>query len=99
MEGLLKIVRRPGRDDDRYLTGYNTMVMIGDQELQGVSAVTVYYRPDDVVWAEISLFCMQEQIIGEAIPRIMMTHPITGASVRVKRLEFYDEHELVDFNF
>ena len=96
MKGKLTIKPKEDLKEGEFLTGYNTKIMIGDQELYGVSAVDISYRPDEMVVGLVRMYTVNEEITG-AEPFVMMSHPVTDEYLRVKKIEFFGG-ETVEFN-
>ena len=85
-----KLTLKPREDlGEEFLSGFNTAVMIGDEELKGVRSVDIRYRPDDIVIAEVHLYCVEKEITG-AHPVVVMAHPQTGEDKEVAEILFKD---------
>lgn len=93
MKGALTLLPRKDLKEGEFLTGFNTKVMIGDQELLGVASVDIRYRPCDAVIAEVVMYTVEKEITG-ARPTIMMAHPITGKLLEIESIQFTNGEEV-----
>jgi hypothetical protein len=53
---LLKITARDNLEDGEFLVGYNSLFMVGDEELKGITKADIRFRPDEAVKAKLELF-------------------------------------------
>ena len=56
MSKLLTIKAREPLDDGGFLTGYNSLFMVGDEEVSGITKADIRFRPGEIVTAKLELY-------------------------------------------
>jgi len=89
MKKSLTIGAKEPLKDGEFLTGHNTSIRWGDDELHGVNAIDIRYRPDDVVRAEVHMVNFQGEVKG-ALPEFFVADPATGSPRQVRSITWDD---------
>ena len=78
----------PTPTDDAVQLTIGTRVMLGDQEIPGLTKVSVHFAADDFIKADLHMFCHMDDTQAEA--RFFVFSPFTGEPAPVKQITFMD---------